>query len=423
MRRILLAMVLLWSGTAAAQTAYVRVVPVGPTGQLSPIDQIVPFPASASTALNVNGDFSWDQKNEGASVVSPVSLTTVIDGWNMDGPTNVAMNFQRQTMTVGSNPVVPPPGYATYLRMSSSGSHTFVTGEHAQMKTQLTSTSVGFLKEGTSQAAPLAMDYCLQANSAFTYPIKLPLFIDNNNQGGTGFANSRIYVHDVTLTAAGQWFCGTVTVPGDTIGGALWQSPTAKSPIASSSNMAMVAGIGFGSGPDYQTATPDTWVTGYYLASTASTNIASVSGGFVYFTGFHIRPATTPQVPYVPLPQDQEYARVRRYYWKTFINSVAPAQNVGLNKGEVCTGNPIANGQASIPIMPPLPMVDQPALTLYNPAGTNANARDVTAGADVVATPYTGNSGVTGVNVNMASVAAAGDNICIQAALDATVGK
>jgi hypothetical protein len=141
-------------------------------------------------------------------------------------------------------------------------------------------------------------------------------------------------------------------------------------------------------------------------------------------TGFHIRPATTPQVAYVPLPQDQEYARIRKYYWKTFMNTIAPAQNVGLGNGEICARNPVANGQPSIYIKPDYPMVDQPLVTLYNPAGTNANGRDVTASADVVATLNpTGNGRVNGVEVGFASVATAGDDICINAVFDATANK
>jgi hypothetical protein len=226
-----------WSGSGFGFSS-----PPSAADVLSAIGALPATTPSASTAINVNGDFTWDQVNEGATLVAPTSLVTVIDAWNTDGPTSGLMTFQRGTRSVGSFPVVPPPGYATYERMSSVSAHVFAAGDHAQLKTQMSSTAVGFLNFGTAAAAPIALDYCLQANSSYTYPLKVPLFIDNNNQSGSPtYPSSRIYIHDVTLAAANTWYCGTTIVPGDTA--AFWSSPTAKSPLSNTPNMSMVAGV------------------------------------------------------------------------------------------------------------------------------------------------------------------------------------
>jgi hypothetical protein len=73
-----------------------------------------------------------------------------------------------------------------------------------------------------------------------------------------------------------------------------------------------------------------------------------------------------------------------RHYQKTFQYGIAPAQNSGSNVSALAA-LPGANQNPSILwiLSPHLRIV--PAVTLFNPAAANANWRDITAGADVVA--------------------------------------
>jgi len=78
-----------------------------------------------------------------------------------------------------------------------------------------------------------------------------------------------------------------------------------------------------------------------------------------------------------------------RYYEKTFTYATAPAQNVGTTQQHhrfpaTATG---AATQKSSTIYYTVPKrTSTPTITFYNPAATNAQARDNTAGADCSST-------------------------------------
>ena len=70
-----------------------------------------------------------------------------------------------------------------------------------------------------------------------------------------------------------------------------------------------------------------------------------------------------------------------RYYWNTFPQGTAPAQNAGLT-GSIVTMSPGAPAITIFNIYYPVPMRATPTVTTYNPSAANTNARNVTLGAD-----------------------------------------
>jgi hypothetical protein len=103
-------------------------------------------------------------------------------------------------------------------------------------------------------------------------------------------------------------------------------------------------------------------------------------------------------VPFRPTPITETIARAYRRYQKSFILATTPAQNAGAGTAETygIAGKAGATAQY-IPITFPMPMLAAPTMTLYNPAATNAQVRDLTAAADCSASAGTENLTERGV--------------------------
>lgn len=88
-----------------------------------------------------------------------------------------------------------------------------------------------------------------------------------------------------------------------------------------------------------------------------------------------------------PRPYAEDLLMCQRYYWKSFDIDIAPAQNAGNQYGTRVSA--VAAGAVTHrfpPIFFPAPMFKAQTFTFYNPGAANAQARDVTAGADCTAT-------------------------------------
>jgi len=98
-------------------------------------------------------------------------------------------------------------------------------------------------------------------------------------------------------------------------------------------------------------------------------NVQLEVGGIV--TGFDFR------------PNMDELMRCMRYYQKSFTDSTAPAQNIGIGQDEEQLVLPTGtSGAFALSIQLPVNLRANPTVTTYNTSATNANWRDTTAGAD-----------------------------------------
>lgn len=102
--------------------------------------------------------------------------------------------------------------------------------------------------------------------------------------------------------------------------------------------------------------------------------------------------------------EGEERMLAARYYYKTFDNDTAPAQNAG-NSGAaayVVTAAGVAGG--GVMVRYPVPMRINPSPTFYNPAAANANWRNIIGGADsaVVLTISSNNRGILLRNAQVA---------------------
>lgn len=337
-------------------------------GTLPTIGGSVPVVASNAMTLyplNVNGDFAYDQVKLGA--VNNTTFGLAVDGWRATASQASKIQFQRVSATIN--------GHAPYAEAVTTvtGSYTPLAADSFSITTNLTGADAGNLYEGTSSALPLTIDLCLSA-SGITAPYTVPVYLNNNN-AGSAFQS---YVHKVTMSSLALT-CTTFTVPGDASGSWYGQSypdyPGLK------------IGIDFGSGSNFSTATLDSWQAGQYqTTSGATTLVGSAPGSWIKVASFHVRQGSW-SAPYIPLPADLEFQRVRSRYYSTFARRTAPAQNVGINTGEWQWAAKVAGTGANI-VTVPLPnfTLDGQAgtfgETFYNPAAANGNCRDETLSLD-----------------------------------------
>lgn len=96
---------------------------------------------------------------------------------------------------------------------------------------------------------------------------------------------------------------------------------------------------------------------------------------------------------------DYTWRRCRQYVWKSFPDLTAPAQNVGSYNGAVNWYGVNASTRFGRDVFFDPEMFATPTITFYNPAASNAQARDVNASADCTSTQV-GNTGSRSVSIN-----------------------
>lgn len=90
--------------------------------------------------------------------------------------------------------------------------------------------------------------------------------------------------------------------------------------------------------------------------------------------------------PFERRPLSTELALCQRYYWKTFDQGTAPAQNAGVT-GALGFGVLLTSGNATyVGASFPVAMRIAPTMTSFNPSAANAQARNVTNNADFSST-------------------------------------
>jgi hypothetical protein len=310
----------------------------------------------------INGSHVLDQHNENISAHNNLASVPCTDKWFMS-ESFMAVRVACQRLTVGA-----PPGYQYYLSLSQFGTASALTAaQFTELQQTIEGPGIADLSWGTSGASPVHVGVWVQVNNAGAYD-----FVLKSNTG----AGVRTFMHEVTLPA-NVWTYVSFAVPGDQASPGSWSS-------AHGASTGLVLGISAGCGTTWQTATLDAWQFASAALCTANSfPIAANTGAYIWMTGATLIKGGY-DVPVAARAFGETLALAQRYFWKTFSNGVAPAQGAGL-AGSFNISNPIAVGEPSGYIAAPVTMAAVPMCTTYNPSAANANWRDVTASADVVA--------------------------------------
>jgi hypothetical protein len=231
-----------------------------------------------------------------------------------------------------------------------------------------------YLKKGTSNAESLTVSFWVKSSVTGDYSTAL---YDNTN--------TRIIGSTYTISTADTWEKKTITFAGDTTGTLvntnvqalrLWFALLAGTNRSNSSNTSWQSFSDNGKQAFGQTA-----------------NLADSTSNEWYITGVQLEVGSAAS-DFEFLPVDVNLERCQRYYQKSFDIGTAPAQNIGIQTGELSF--PSTKGSSTATTISqkynfPVRMRASPTMTGYNSNSANSQVRDVTASADCSSTSFASN--------------------------------
>jgi hypothetical protein len=213
----------------------------------------------------INGAMVIDQRNAGASVTIPASITTyTVDRWGGFG--SQASKFSVQ-QNAGS--VTPPTGFINYLGATSLSSYTVGASELFILIQNIEGLNATDLGWGTANAKTVTLSFWVRSSLTGTF--------------GGYFSNSaqnRSYPFSYTISAANTWEQKSVTIAGDTTG--TWLR---------TNGIGIQVGFNLGSGSTFS-GTANTWAGSFYSAPTGATSVVGTNGATFYITGVQLEVGT-----------------------------------------------------------------------------------------------------------------------------------
>lgn len=343
----------------------------------------------------VNPCMSIDQRNEGAVIAASSAYGP--DHWQTVSAPN-RVHYQRTATAQG--------GCANSLKMFVSSTGSTVATDIEYIQQPIENGLLLDLRYGTVSAAAMILDFCATTTTPGTYGWGLQ----------THFPSAGLKTFPSSYTTTGTTTqCFSFPVPGDTA--------TAMSSIITGEGLSV--SFDAGSGSNYNDGTCNTWHTGTastnFFCGAGITRLSTLAvGQSIEISAVRLYPATV-DVPWVDHAAAPSPYTVGRYYGKTFPTGTAPAQNAGAS-GANCSSY---DNMALLPVPGfdwnyPQEMRVVPTITTFNPSATNANWRDTTVGADVVATINADSlQDNTQVLLGAAPVVPTTDTLCINAVANA----
>ncbi len=338
-------------------------MPATTRGQLG----AAPFDALAYNGLQTNGGMSVSQESGANSVVLAAS-GAVQTKYLVDG---VMATYRGTFVAAGQQVSDAPGGYSNSLKFTvSTAEASLGANDELTVVIPIEGYRAARLAFGTVAASPVSLAFWVKAHRPGTYSGA----IKNTNVGG---GSPHSYPFTFAINSADTWEFKTVTVSsGD--GSGTWGTTTSAGlyvAIAIAAGSSRVGGVGGWSASDYSGAT-------------GTTNGVAATSDTFQLTGLIVLPGielpSLDRAPFIMRPFPETLELCQRYYWKSFPYATAPAQNAG-SSGQLSW--PAVQNGANASRMPtlkfPLGMRVAPTMTLYNPANTNAQVRDLAGmGAD-----------------------------------------
>ena len=220
----------------------------------------------------------------------------------------------------------------------------------------------------------------------------------------------RYYISEYTINTTNTWEYKTITIPASPSAGA-WDY---------TNGIGLIVRFGLVKSTT-SSGTVGAWTTGALSTSTNQVNAADTIGNIIRITGVKLELGSVASpIQFVPL--EEELARAKRYYQKSFPYAVAPAQGAGLAGAFTVPSTGV--GAVSIVLGTVLfttPLrTNTPTITLYNPISANAEARNMSDAADcsgTIATLTTESSMALSATANAGS--AVGEQISVQWSVNA----
>ena len=242
-----------------------------------------------------------------------------------------------------------PDGFLHSLKLTVDGTTTPTYSFFGQRIEGLNVAHLGF---GKSWAKTITISFWVRSSVTGVYSIA----VTNGN-------GDRAYAVQYTINAADTWEQKTATIAGDTTG--TWL-------VNNANGLYLRFNLGSPSG---RLISADSWQAANADGATSSTGAdtwATTSGATFYITGVQLEEGTVP-TPFEHLPYGTELALCQRYYFKTFNQSVVPAQNVG-SQGALGGSSAVDNKSFTSTLKLPVSMRIPPnIITTYSTTSSNSN--------------------------------------------------
>jgi hypothetical protein len=338
--------------------------------------------------LIINGDMAVAQRGTSETGITSSNYYTV-DRWRI-GATSAGTWTQSQDTDVPSG-----QGFAISLKMDCTTANASLSaGSFLYFQQKIEGQNLQYLKKGTANAEKLTLAFWVKATKTGTNIVEL-----------RDMDNSRSISKSYTISSADTWEKKTITFAGDTTGA--FNNDNGES---FRFLFCLVAGTDFTSG-----TLNTSWGSRVNVnTAVGQVNHADSDSNEWYVTGIQLEVGEFNSTTLPPFQHEsfgENLQRCQRYYQKSFDIGTAPAQNVGIQTGDLSF--PSTKGASAATTLSqkynfPVRMRASPAMTGYNSAASNAEVRDVTASADCSSTAFASNketgfyvtctsSGTTGV--------------------------
>jgi len=322
----------------------------------------------------INGAMVIDQRNAGAAVSTGTNFYT-LDRWNVLAQTSAKITVQQNA---GS--VTPPAGFTKYLGITVGASASVTVGATDQyaLRQGIEGFNMADLDWGTANAKTVTLSFWVRSSLTGTF-------------GGaiSGSANYS-YPFSFSISLANTWEQKTITIAGQTAG--TWNTDNTYFTWVN---------FDLGVGSTYS-GTAGAWANTYYSGVTGAVKMVQTNSATFYITGVQLeRGSTASSFEY--RSYGAELALCQRYYFKTFPQATAPAQNTSVYAGAISYVAVLAGANyMGAPAFFPVVMRATPTtITFYNPGAANAKWRNGSLSTDsgnAIINPAASQNGFLAVN-------------------------
>lgn len=308
-----------------------------------------------------NGEQKIDQRTVGASTTAATFAgIRKTDKWSYFTQTSCAGTVIQQVADA-------PAGFTYSTKITIGTGAAPASGDFNQLQCGVEGIELQNLLYGTANAATTTISFWVKSSVTGTFSVSF-----------VNAAGNRTYLAQYTVSSASTWEKKSVTFAGDTSG--TWSTVVGT--------IGCYVSWDLGSGSTLE-GTASTWNAGGFRRVSTNAKIMPTSSATFQVTAAQWE-ANGTATTYEHLSYSVELARCQRYYYKTFTQATAPAQNVGSNTGEtyMMAGKAAVSANRYYLAFPVVMALAPGTVTAYNPAAANAQARDIDAGADCSSTVF-----------------------------------
>ncbi len=245
----------------------------------------------------INGAMVIDQRNAGASVTIPASVTYTVDRWYGYGTQASKFTVQRSTTST--------TGFINSALITSSSAYSVLTSDVFGFVQPIEGLNMADLAWGTASAATVTLSFWVRSSLTGTFGGSI-------RNGG----NTRSYPFSYTISAANTFEQKTITIAGDTTG--TW---------ATDNTAGAYITFGLGVGSTYS-GTAGAWAGSQLWSATGATSVVGTNGATFYITGVQLEKGST-ATSFDYRPYGTELTLCQRYYAKSYNQSTVPGSNAG----------------------------------------------------------------------------------------------